>query len=133
MNLDKVSSKGKKTYQLPSGRKIKDEKEIFITSPVKILHPNDLILLPIVQGGQIYQINAAGGTGSYNIESADSYVASVGNNRFVKSEREGESVIKVSDVSNPGNYDEINIQVTQIKELTWFQRRVEAKSNGEMA
>jgi hypothetical protein len=65
-------------------------------------------------------MNAAGGTGSYNIESADSYVASVGNNRFVKSEREGETVIKVSDVSNPDNFDEIHIQVTQIKELTWF-------------
>lgn len=55
---------------------------------------------------------------------------SVANKGFVRSEREGETVVKVSDEANPDNFDQISIQVTPIKELAWFQSRVEAKRNG---
>lgn len=53
MNLERIATKNNKPYLLPRGRKIKDEKEVFITGPVQILHPSDLILLPVIEGGQV--------------------------------------------------------------------------------
>jgi hypothetical protein len=52
-NLDKINSREGKL-----GRNIKDEKEVFITRPVKILHPTDLILLPIIERAQNSQIDS---------------------------------------------------------------------------
>lgn len=50
--LDKINPKEGKL-----GRRILDEKEVFITRPVKIYHPSDLILLPFIElHEQIYEI-----------------------------------------------------------------------------
>jgi len=55
---------------------------------------------------------------------------SVANKGFVRSEREGETVVKVSDEANPDNFDQISIQVTPLQELARVQSRVAAKRNG---
>ena len=52
-------------------QKLMVEKEITITTPVKILHPAEIILLPQIRGldgsniGEILYLFGSGGSGSY--------------------------------------------------------------------
>lgn len=83
--LDKINNKDPRPYTQGIIRKtlIQDEKEVVITKPVSIKHPTDLILLPLIEGsqgefsGQIYEIKAKGGSGTYTIKTEDSKVAAV--------------------------------------------------------
>ena len=77
-----------------------DEKEVMITGPVKIMHPLDNILLPYIEGedaGQVYEIRARGGSGTYIIKTVDPQVASAQDLSFVKSRGVGVTSIKVMD------------------------------------
>lgn len=44
------------------GYKLKDQKEVTLTSKIQVWHPTDLILLP---KDEMWQLKAIGGTGSY--------------------------------------------------------------------
>lgn len=46
--LKQIKTKQSEKYPVDSNR-LKDEKEITITSPVKIIHPTDLVLLPYIK------------------------------------------------------------------------------------
>jgi hypothetical protein len=59
-----------------------------------------LVLLPFIEGnneGQIYEIKALGGSGTYTIKTEDSAIATVEDLANVKSVSVGETLIRVMD------------------------------------
>jgi hypothetical protein len=89
---------------------LKQEKEVFITEEVKIVHPTDLIILPILKSrdelksGEIWQLSAKGGSGYYHWSIEDPKIATISGSGLLKSESEGITTITVRDSLNQKNY-----------------------------
>lgn len=115
--------------------KIKDQAEVTITGPVKIQHPNDLILLPFLGDGrgEMWELRSLGGSGTYYSESADSLIASVDDLSNIRSVEIGKTIITVRDEYNPDNFDTINVEVRPVDHLNWLESRVEAQRFGGKA
>ena len=137
-SLNKVKSSQRNNFKIDSS-KLKDEKEITLTRPVEIVHPNDLILLPHTKSmggvhvGQIWHVRAVGGAGSYTWRTADPSVARVGQPHLVTSGDiyagdVGRTVLTVADLRNPDNFATIQVEVQPVHHLLWLQDRVEALS-----
>ena len=110
-----------------------------ITGQVKILHPGDLILLPEASTrdgrsqGELWNLVASGGSGTYVWASEDASVASVKEHACVRSGRSGKTVITVRDHRNLNNFASITVEVQPVQRLTWLEGRVEAESMRERA
>jgi len=95
----KTSQSTKYTFD---AKKLKDEKEIVITGPVEITHPTSLILLPYVGGqGEMWQMQATGGSGSYSWSAEDPSIAIVGERDRIYSGIVGMTTVRASDLHNP--------------------------------
>lgn len=90
--------------------KLRDESEITITSPVKINHPTNLILLPLVQD-QVWQLSATGGSGFYHWNTKDQNVAFSTETASLKPYSVGKTILKLEDSRNPNNFAEIEVEV----------------------
>jgi hypothetical protein len=119
--------------------KIKDEKEITITGPVAIPHPTPSILLPHIKTrdgrvpGELWQMQAKGGSGTYVWSSADSSVARMTERAHLWSVGVGSTYIKASDLHNPDNFATILVEVSPVHHLIWLEDRLEAKKGVETA
>lgn len=118
-------------YKVDSNR-LRDEKEITITGPVKIIHPTPSILLPVLKSadgtipGEMWQLKALGGSGDYVWISEDPVVARISERSRVWSVNEGKTNLKVRDLHNEHNYATILVEVAPVHHLTWLETRVEA-------
>lgn len=93
-SLKKITSKVPKLVYRVDSRKLSQEKEVTITGPVGIFHQSDAILLPQVlhQGinvGEIWHLQAFGGSGAYRWESEDPEIAAVKEQAYLKSNQLG--------------------------------------------
>lgn len=92
--LKQIKTTHKNKYPVDTNR-VKDEKEITITGPVKIIHPTPSILLPLVKSldgsipGEMWQLKALGGSGHYIWNSEDPVVARISDRSRVWSVNEG--------------------------------------------
>lgn len=91
-----------------------------------------MILLPFLgeSRGEIWQLRAIGGSGTYQSESRDNFVASVDDLSNVRSVEIGKTVVTVRDEYNPDNYDTINVEVRPVDHLNWLETRIEAERFG---
>ena len=94
------------TYNVDQTR-MKSEKEIIITENVKISHPTDLILLPLLRSpvdenkfGEIWQLSAIGGSGYYQWSILDERVAQISGSGVLKSVEVGFTTVIVKDSLN---------------------------------
>jgi hypothetical protein len=124
--------------------RLRVDRDIQITSQVKIVHPTPEVRLPYLgyhknpQGlieKQLWHLKSQGGTGNYNWKSDDESIALV-KNSYTKDIGElrgnnlGDTLIMVSDSLNPSNYDTIPVFVTKIGLLTWLEERIETPNRG---
>jgi len=132
-SLSQIKTKQLKKYVVDSN-KIKDEKEITITSPVKIVHPTPSVLLPYLKskGGkfipEMWHMKALGGSGSYNWKTSDPSVAKTGEMAVVRSAGVGITTLRVSDVNNEFNYATIEVEVAPVHHLSWLEHRLEVQA-----
>ena len=116
-----------KTTQTPKYRvdkhKLKDEKEITITGPVKIIHPTETIILPYLKKStgqfveEIWHMKSLGGSGNYHWTSKDQSVARIGHKATVRSVNIGMTEIRVSDAHNEHNYDTIMVEIMAVHHI----------------
>lgn len=134
--LKQIKTTQKDKYKVDSTR-LRDEKEVTITSPVKIIHPTPSILLPVLKSidgtipGEMWQLTAKGGSGHYVWASDDSVVARISERSRVWSVNEGSTYLKVRDLHNENNYASILVEVAPVHHLTWLESRLEAHRQTE--
>ena len=74
---------------------MRTEKEVKITLPVNIIHPTDLVLLPLIKlsdesrSGELWQLYAEGGSGFYTWSIIDNHVASISGSGLLRSREIG--------------------------------------------
>lgn len=94
----------------PDTNKLRQQKEMLITGPVKILHPTDLILLPQLKSangqnvGEIWHLKAKGGSGTFLWETDAPEIASVRDQSFIRSNMPGLTTLWLRDYKNLNNY-----------------------------
>lgn len=103
-----------------------------ITGPVKIQHPSDLIILPFLgEGrGEIWELRALGGSGTYQSESSDTGIATVDDLSNIRSVNIGKTVVTMRDEYNPDNFHTITVEVKPVDHLVWLETRIEAQRYG---
>jgi hypothetical protein len=97
-----------------SQNRLRVEKEIIVTKPVKIDHPFDYILLPELRSaedenkfGEIWHLKAIGGSGYYHWSVLDDKVAQVSGDGVVRSVEFGITTVYARDSLNERNYHTI--------------------------
>lgn len=120
-------------------KKLKQEKEVIITGPVKIIHPTDLILLPQIKSaggqsvGEIWHLSATGGSGTFHWETDHPAVAAVKGQAYIRSNMAGATTLWLRDHKNPNNYDKIEVEVQVVQNFEWLESRIEtAKENSSV-
>ena len=83
------------------------------------------MLLPKLLGGEMWHLNATGGTGYYKWNILDQNVATISVTGLVISKEIGKTVIEVHDFKNPKNYDRVKLEVSHVNALTWFEPHLE--------
>lgn len=110
-----------------------------ITLPVNIIHPTDLVLLPLIKlqeesrSGELWQLTAEGGSGFYSWSIVDSHVASISGSGLVRSKEVGLTQVIVRDNLNSRNVKTINVEVTPVFSFTWVEDHIEIQKNVEEA
>ena len=109
-----------------------------MTEPVRINHPTDLVLLPILKNvqdddkfGEIWHLQAIGGSGYYHWSVQDEKIAQVSGSGVVKSIEQGQTIVIAKDSLNPRNFHSIKVEVTPIIKLKWLEDHSEIKKNVE--
>lgn len=113
---------------------------MLITRVVKIVHPTDLVLLPIIisstdpsRNGELWQLTAEGGSGYYQWSILNPAVAEVSGSGLVRSKEIGRTKIIVRDTLNTRNEKAIDLEVASVFSLTWLEDHVEILKNEEEA
>ncbi len=121
------------TYKVDQTR-LRVEKEIIVTERVKISHPTDLILLPLLRNpieankqGEIWQLSALGGSGFYQWSIIDESIAQISGSGIVKSVDVGVTTVIVRDSLNQKNSHSISVEVTPIASFGWLEDHIEVK------
>jgi hypothetical protein len=116
---------------------LRSEKDVQITKPVKIQHPTNLVLLPVLRRaddskqGELWQLTAEGGSGYYQWTIGDPNIASISGSGLVKSVDIGQTVVTVRDTHNLKNSHQIQVEVTAISSFGWLEDHIEVKKNEE--
>lgn len=119
----------------PDTHKLKQQKEILVTGPVQILHPTDLILLPLLKSkdgqniGEIWHLKAKGGSGTFLWETEEQEIASVKDQSYVRSNLAGLTTLWLRDYKNLNNFAKINVEVQPISQFEWLEDRLEVNKD----
>ena len=81
------------------------------------------------QTQQIWTLQGIGGSGSYTWSSENPDVASIGQTSKVKAENIGRTIVKLSDLHNPDNFAEIDVEVKNVHHLKWWDPRIEVPAS----
>lgn len=100
--------------------KLKEESEVLITTPVKITHPTDLILLPLVDN-QLWHLRGAGGSGTYKWSTLDPTIAEPSQQAQLKPFSVGQTTLILRDALNPKNSDMIKVEVAKVARMVWLE------------
>ena len=114
--------------------RIRADKEMIITRPVKIQHLMDYILLPFLpvsstEAGEVWNTHATGGSGIYSWSMADSKIATVQGSAQIRSLSIGKTELVVRDHRNYFNWDSITVEVTNMHTFTWIEEQVELRAS----
>lgn len=107
--------------------RIRADKEMIITRPVKIQHIMDYILLPFLptaqneMSGEVWTTYAIGGSGIYAWSMADPKIATVQGSATIRSVSIGKTELVVRDHRNYNNWDSITVEVTNIHSFSWIE------------
>ncbi len=139
-NLVQIKSENPRfTYAVDQNR-LRTEKEIIVTENVKVNHPTDLIILPLLRNpsdennyGEIWHLSAIGGSGYYQWSILEERVAQISGSGVLKSVQVGVTTVIVKDSLNQRNQHTIKIEVIPIASFTWLEDHVEVKKSNENA
>lgn len=79
--------------------------------------------------GEIWQLEATGGSGTYTWDTEDPSVAAVKSNAFIRSNVEGTTFLEVRDHKNPKNSAKIQVDVAPVARLEWLESKAELPKN----
>ena len=142
--LSEIKSVDNLLYEFDYSRLVV-ERNMRITSQVKIIHPTPEIRLPYLGyfrlpnksiEKQLWHLTTSGGTGNYEWDSQDENIAIARNSASIKNIGEvrgnnlGVTTIKVSDSLNPFNFATIPVYVTKVGTLMWLEDRIEQERGG---
>jgi hypothetical protein len=104
---------------------------VLITKPVQIIHPTDLVLLPLIitadaaKNGELWQLQAEGGSGYYQWSILNVNIADVSGSGLIRSKEIGRSKILLRDSLNLINQQTIDLEVTSVFSLVWLEDHIE--------
>lgn len=127
--------------------KLKDEKDVEITSQVKITSIPRIIRLPWLgyragaPAQQMWTLNSIGGTGAYHWSSFNETVVGTYAARDltefttkvseIRGVQKGKTIVKVQDQRNSLNFDTIEVEVEEVGSLTWLEPQIESELGGK--
>lgn len=79
--------------------------------------------------GEIWHLQAFGGSGAYRWESEDPEIAAVKEQAYLKSNMIGQTVLWVRDHKNLKNFAKIVVEVRAVAALDWLESRIEISNN----
>lgn len=116
--------------------RVRADKEMIITRPVKIQHIMDYILLPFLpvaqnneMTGEVWTTYATGGSGIYAWSMADSKIATVQGSATIRSVSIGKTELVVRDHRNYFNWDSITVEVANIQSFSWIEDQLEMRAS----
>ncbi|EGR28647.1 nucleoporin 210, putative, partial [Ichthyophthirius multifiliis] len=131
-NLIKVTNPLDKSnaYYPKAGREIKNQIDVQIVMPVKLLKPSETIYLPNLKK-QVFKLHVIGGSGEYKWDSTDNNVFESSQNR-IHVKKAGFGQLFVSDKYNENNKDVVNVQIVDIWKVQPLEQMMEVIQDGEI-